>query len=144
MSIILLLILLVHSIQRIENTVCKPPKMMHRAVSVQSSRAPSFPWVTTNYGMAQGITSWPSKLQGSHFGTRPAPGLSFIKTQKKKTSELVKDFIFSAVDEEGQTVQLFPISINRLNCRRGLVVSRSLSYAVKSNRNFGSKERLLD
>lgn len=62
--------------------------------------------------MAQCITSRPGKLQGSDFGKRPAPGLSFIKTKKKKTSGLVKDFIFSAVDEEGQMVQLFPISIN--------------------------------
>ena len=62
--------------------------------------------------MAQGITSRPSKLQGSNFGKRPAPGLSLIKTKKKKTSGLVKDFIFSAVDEEGQMVQLFPTSIN--------------------------------
>ena len=62
--------------------------------------------------MTQGIASRPSKLQGSDFGKRPAPGLSFIKIKKKKTSGLVKDIIFSAVDEEGQMVQLFPISIN--------------------------------
>ena len=62
--------------------------------------------------MAHCMTSRPSKLQGSGFGKRPAPGLSFIKTKKKKASALVKDFIFSAVDEEGQMVQLFPISIN--------------------------------
>jgi len=62
--------------------------------------------------MTQGIASRPSKLQRSDFGKRPAPGLSFIKIKKKKTSGLVKDIIFSAVDEEGQMVQLFPISFN--------------------------------
>ena len=83
--------MLVHAVERIENTVCKPPKMMHMAVSVHCSRAPSFPRVTTNYGTAQGITSRPSKLQGSHFGKRPVPGLSFIKTKKKETSGLVQE-----------------------------------------------------
>ena len=33
--------------------------MMHMAVSVQCSRAPLFPHVTTNYALAQGITSLP-------------------------------------------------------------------------------------
>ena len=46
------------------------------------------------------------------FGKRPAPGFSFIKSKKKKQMNLVKDFTFSSLDEEGQMVMLFPISIN--------------------------------
>ena len=47
------------------------------------------------------------------FGKRPAPGFSFIKSKKKKKQmNLVKDFTFSSLDEEGQMVMLFPISIN--------------------------------
>ena len=46
------------------------------------------------------------------FGKRPAPGFSFIKSKKKKQMNLVKDFTFSSLDEEGQMVMLLPISIN--------------------------------
>ena len=116
------------------------------AVSAQCSRAPSFPRITTNYGMAQGITSRPSKLQASHFGKRPAPGLSFIKTKKKKTSGLVKDFTFSAVDEEGQMVQLFPISINltELSDRcGGLSVPVTCSSIEQELREQGEVVRLV-
>ena len=49
---------------------------------------------------------------GAAFGKRPAPGLAFIKNKKKKTASLVKDFNFSSVDDEGQIVTVFPISIN--------------------------------
>ena len=49
---------------------------------------------------------------GAGFGKRPAPGLAFIKNKKKKTASLVKDFNFSSVDDEGQMVTVFPISIN--------------------------------
>lgn len=49
---------------------------------------------------------------GAAFGKRPAPGLAFIKNKKKKTASLVKDFNFSSVDDEGQVVTVFPISIN--------------------------------
>ena len=49
---------------------------------------------------------------GATFGKRSAPGLAFIKNKKKKTANLVKDFKFSSVDDEGQMVTVFPISIN--------------------------------
>ena len=49
---------------------------------------------------------------GASFGKRSAPGLAFIKNKKKKTANLVKDFSFSSVDDEGQMVTVFPISIN--------------------------------
>ena len=45
------------------------------------------------------------------FGKRPAPGFSFIKS-KKKQMNLVKDFTFSSLEEEGQMVMLFPILIS--------------------------------
>lgn len=53
----------------------------------------------------------PSGMGGS-FGKRPAPGLAFIKNKKKKAASLVKDFNFSSVDDDGQMVTVFPISIN--------------------------------
>lgn len=45
-------------------------------------------------------------------GKRPAPGSSFFKNKKKKIDSVVKDFIFSSIDNDGEMVQLFPISIN--------------------------------
>ena len=49
---------------------------------------------------------------GANFGKRPVPGLAFIKSKKKETASLVKDFNFSSIDDEGQMVTVFPIAIN--------------------------------
>ena len=38
--------------------------------------------------------------------------LLLSRTRKKKTASLVKDFNFSSVDDDGQMVTVFPISIN--------------------------------
>lgn len=71
---------------------------------------PSFPRKPTPSG-SKFVPSGASGM-GSAFGKRPAPGLAFIKNKKKKTASLVKDFNFSSVDDEGQIVTVFPISIN--------------------------------
>ena len=49
---------------------------------------------------------------GPNFGKRPASGLAFIKSKKKKTASLVKDLNFSSIDDEGQMMTVSPIAIN--------------------------------
>ena len=71
-------------------------------------------------------------------------GLANIKAkQKRKQANLVKDFIFSSVDEEGQMVMLFLISINLTEVleRFGQLCQSS---AVLLSRNCVTKERSLD
>ena len=78
---------------------------------VSLQRAPSLPISRPPSSSRSRFPSPPVTSAG--FGKRPAPGVSFIKAkQKRKQANLVKDFIFSSVDEEGQMVMLFPISIN--------------------------------
>ena len=71
---------------------------------------PSFPCKPTPSG-SKFVPSVASGM-GAAFGKRPAPGLAFIKNKIKETTSLVKDFNFSSVDDEGQRVTVFPISIN--------------------------------
>ena len=77
---------------------------------IASYSTPSFPRKPTPSG-SKFVPAGPSGM-GVGFGKRPAPGLAFIKNKKKKTASLVKDFNFSYVDDEGQMVTVFPISIN--------------------------------
>lgn len=76
-----------------------------------SYSTPSFPWKPTP-GQSNFVPAGPWGMCAT-FGKRSAPGLAFIKNKKKKTANLVKDFKFSSVDDEGQMVTVFPISINR-------------------------------
>ena len=80
---------------------------------------------------------------GAAFGKRPAPGLAFIKNKKKKTASLVKDFNFSSVDDEGQMVTVFPISINlsEVSEIRSLVSCLYQLSVVLWNKSCGIKER---
>ena len=81
----------------------------------------------------------------ARFGKRPAPGFSFIKSKKEKQMNLVKDFTFSSLDEEGQMVMLFPISINLtelLERVRQLSVSIVCSAIEQELRDQGEVLRL--
>ena len=88
-----------------------PSRSSHFSFSFHYKGRPRFPFLVHQVVASSRFPSPPVTSAG--FGKRPAPGVSFIKAkQKRKQANLVKDFIFSSVDEEGQMVMLFPISIN--------------------------------
>ena len=88
-----------------------PSRSSHFSFSFHYKGRPRFPFLVHQVVAAADSLNPPVTSAG--FGKRPASGVSFIKAkQKRKQANLVKDFIFSSVDEEGQMVMLFPISIN--------------------------------
>ena len=88
-----------------------PSRSSHFSFSFHYKGRPRFPFLVHQVVAAADSLNPPATSAG--FGKRPASGVSFIKAkQKRKQANLVKDFIFSSVDEEGQMVMLFPISIN--------------------------------
>jgi len=102
----------------LESVTYKDNDYLHDSIAIFSflflvslQRAPSLPISRPPSSSRSRLPSPPVTSAG--FGKRPAPGVSFIKAkQKRKQANLVKDFIFSSVDEEGQMVMLFQISIN--------------------------------
>ena len=102
----------------LESVTYKDDDNLHDSIAIFSflflvslQRAPSLP-ISRPPSSSRSRFPNPS-VTSTGFGKRPAPGVSFIKAkQKRKQANLVKDFIFSSVDEERQMVMLFPISIN--------------------------------